>query len=188
MAAGASTATLLVCKYCLREEVKECLKCKSLFCPDHASTYSPNFCKDCFNNFAVVFDKFLRTSSEYDPIEDTVHQTTTSANRIRIEGADWVYYTQWINRLSDEDMKSVYEFHFFILKLIEHHNESRKIAKARKLAQQPMPLSTKTTKEVKIRKEVKQKNMQEELERIGLKPDMVKVMVEAAGITYVTRK
>jgi hypothetical protein len=177
---------LPVCKYCIDDKVKECLKCKSLFCSIHASHFSPNFCKDCFSNLSVIIDKFQRTSTEYDHVHDTVVQSTSTCKRLTIDGPEWIFYTTWIHELSDEELQIVYEFHYFILKLIESANETKKIARARKMKEVSgsHPIGIVTTKDTHVRREAKQKDMQTELEKLKIPVDTIKAMLLAAGITY----
>lgn len=183
MADGAN-GQLVTCKYCLEENVKKCLKCQSLFCSKHSASFSPNFCKDCFNNLAVVMSRFTRTTTEYDPVNDTVEKITSGCARIQLDGPDWIFYSDWIASLSDDDLAVIYEFHYFVLKLIEHDNEVRKVSRARKLASLPTPIGVVTTKTSSTKKEAKPKDMQKELEKLGMNADVIKAMLKAANIEY----
>lgn len=176
--------SLRICKFCNSEDVRECLKCKSLFCAIHAARFSPNFCKDCLTNITAIWEKYNRSTTEYDPINDTLHVVTAGAKKLQLDGADWIFYSAWINELNDDEMQVIYEFHYFVLKLIEHHNEIRKVNKAKKLASAPTPVGIVTTKETKVKKTAEVKNMQAELEKLKLPVDTIKAMLLAAGIPY----
>src|SRR5206468_2597977 len=91
----------LTCRYCEKEEVKQCMKCKRHFCVDHCSKISPNFCQDCFAEVTVIVDKYVKTSEEYDEKSDQVITHRSSARRIRLDGPDWVWYSTAIQLLSD---------------------------------------------------------------------------------------
>jgi hypothetical protein len=175
---------LITCKYCLNENVKKCLKCQSTFCSLHAAVFSPNFCKDCFNNLTAVMSRFTRTTTEYDSVTDTVEKITSGCDRIQLDGPDWIFYSEWIDNLTDDDLATIYEFHYFVLKLIEHDNEVRKVKKARKLASQPTPIGVVTTKTSSVKREAKPKDMQKELEKLNLPEATIRAMLQAAGISY----
>lgn len=178
------SASLVICKYCISEDVKVCIKCKSFFCSIHAARFSPNFCRDCLVNLTAVWEKFSKTTTEYDPVEDTLNTITSGAKRLHIDGADWVFYCAWIDTLSDEELEMVYEFHYFVLKIIEHDNEIRKIKKARKLAAAPTPIGITTTKETRVKRVAEAKDMQAELEKLKLPEAIIRSMLLAAGIPY----
>jgi hypothetical protein len=182
--ADGPNGTLITCKYCLNEQIKLCLKCQSHFCSIHAASFSPNFCKDCFNNLTAVMSRFTRTTTEYDSVTDTVEKITSGCDRIQLDGPDWVFYSEWIANLNDEDLSTIYEFHYFVLKLIEHDNEVRKVKKRDKLAKQPTPIGVITTKTSSSRREAKPKDMQKELEKLGLATDVIRQMLKAANIEY----
>src|SRR5580765_6354873 len=114
MAAEANVA-LVICKYCTEDKVKTCAKCKSYFCSAHAARFSPNFCKECLVNLTAVWEKFSKTtteyhpvedvlntvtSSEYDPVEDVLNTVTSGAKRLHVDGADWVFYSAWVDSLN----------------------------------------------------------------------------------------
>jgi|SRR5580765_984776 len=183
MAAEANVA-LVICKYCTEDKVKTCAKCKSYFCSAHAARFSPNFCKECLVNLTAVWEKFSKTTTEYDPVEDVLNTVTSGAKRLHVDGADWVFYSAWVDSLNDDELEMVYEFHYFVLKLIEHDNEIRKIKKARKLASAPTPIGVKTTKETKVKKTAEVVDMQERLEKMNLPADTIRAMLLAAGISY----
>lgn len=191
MANGEAVLPILrICNYCATQDsLKECIRCGKLYCFMHSATFSPNFCQDCFKNFGAVWDKFIRTTTEYDPVSNSVYHLTKSSDRVRMDGPDYVFYTRWINKISDDDLEQVYEFHYFILKLIEHENEIRKIKHNRALQEKykGIPIGILTTKETRSRREIKQKDMQAELERLGLPKPTVMAMCAAAGITYVEK-
>src|SRR6185312_977680 len=123
---------LIVCAFCTKEDVQKCKRCNRTFCIDHASRFSPNFCQECFKNVTVVVDKFIRKVEDYDHTKDEMVVRTESCDRLRLDGPDYVFYTRWINQLNDDELKSVFEFHYFIVKLIEHENEVRIINRNKK--------------------------------------------------------
>lgn len=176
-------ASLVICKYCTDENVKKCLKCQSPFCALHAAHFSPNFCKDCFQNLNVILGKFTKTTTDYDARTDTLEHHTSGCKQIRLDGPDWIFYTSWIHMLSDDELEQVYEFHYFVLKMIEHENELRKIVKKDRLKKAVIPIGANPL-QVKAKREVKAKDMQKELEKLGLPKDVIIVMLRASGIEY----
>src|SRR5882724_8930247 len=146
-----SAQALPTCKFCLNEQTKVCIRCQSRFCTIHAAKFSPNFCKDCLTNLAATIERFQRTSTEYDALDDKLVTHTSTGTQIKIDGPDWVFYQAWIEQLSDDELREIYEFHYFVLKIIEYDNETRKVKKAKKLATAPTPLSISTTKEARTK-------------------------------------
>lgn len=121
---------LSLCEFdCSSAEVRECLKCHKRFCPLHTSRISLNFCKNCFNNLHLIIDKFERRTESYDEDTDTVVVKSESCKRMRWDGPGWLFTTLWVNQLTDDEFKTAWEFHYFVLKLIEQANESRNIKK-----------------------------------------------------------
>lgn len=152
------------------EQVIQCKKCQRYYCIIHASKFSPNFCQDCFKNLSLIVDKFEKRTEDYNPQTDTVNVRKESCTRLRFDGPDWIFYTAWIDKLSDDDMKTVHEFHFFILKMIEHDNEVRKINHAKKLRDTPLPkgsLQTQTTKTTKTTKTAKPVDLRAMLKKMN---------------------
>jgi len=172
----------LTCKFCLNENIKECIQCGSRFCALHAAKFSPNFCKECLTNLAVIIDTVTRTSTDYDMLDGELVLKAVQANRLRLDGPDWVFYNTWITNLSEEDWLQIYQFHYYVLKRMEAENEIRKVKRARRIAN--APLSTRVTKEVRIKKETKPVDLQESFEKMGLSIDKIKAMLAAVGQTY----
>lgn len=162
--------SILTCAFdCSSEKTKECFKCKRLFCYLHASRVSPNFCQDCFKAFSLLIDKFERRVDDYDEKTDSVLVRKESCKRLQFDGPDWVFYTAWIDTLNDEEAKTVWEFHFFILKLIEHDNETRKIKQNKKIRDNGgifMGANVTTTTSTRTTKTVKQKDPKKEMRKL----------------------
>jgi len=164
-------ASLIKCVFdCSSEETKSCLKCHRNYCILHSSRISSNFCQDCFKNLSLIVDKFERRVEDYDSVTDTVTTKKESCKRLKFDGPDWIFYTAWIDKLTDDELQTVWEFHFFVLKLIEQQNEIRG-AKRRdqlksKSTQFMSGVQVTTTKETRTRKEVKPKDPLIELKKI----------------------
>lgn len=173
---------LLVCKYCLSEQVRECLKCKSRYCVLHAAKFSPNFCKECLPNLSAITNTIMSTSTEYDMLDNELILKTVKHESLRLDGASWIFYSTWIENLNEEDWLEIYQFHYFILKMMEYENEVRKVKKARRAAS--APLSVSMTKQSTTKKVVQAVDMQAKLEKLGIPTATIKAMLQAAGITY----
>jgi hypothetical protein len=163
------TIPLLMCSFdCSSEETKECIKCKRLFCQIHSSRVSPNICQDCFKAFSLIIDRFERRVEDYDDKNDTVLTRKESCKRLKFDGPDWVFYTGWIDTLNDDELKTAWEFHFFIMKIIEHDNETRKIkhnANIRSKGGMFSGVGITTTTSTRTKREVKPKDPKKELRK-----------------------
>lgn len=172
---------LIVCTWCSGEKIKLCAKCNRPFCTLHSSRLTPILCQECFRGVSLVLDRFTRKTEDYDTALDTVITKTESCDRLRLDGPDWVWYTAWIHQLNDDELKIVFEFHYFVIKLIETANEQRKINKSQKLAATSIGV-TKTT-ETKTKKVAKPVDMRKQLEKLGLPEAVIVSMLKAAGVT-----
>ena len=151
-----STVTITLCNWCSSEEVLNCKKCNKPYCSLHASRWSPLFCQDCFGGngkLKVIEDRFVRTVEDYDFVNETLVQRKQDCRRLRMDGEDWVFITKWINSLSDEELESVLEFHFFTIKQIEIANETRQVKRKDALKDKKVKgMGIVTTTETKTRK------------------------------------
>ena len=174
--------SLTVCVFeCSNEETKECLKCKRHFCIFHSNRISPNFCQDCFKQISLIKDKFERRVEDYDLATDTVTVRKESCDRIKLDGPDWVFYTAWIDTLNDDELQGVFEFHFFILKMIETQNEMRgqKYKDKLKGIKFSVGMSVTTTTDKRTKREVKQEDPMKKLKKLfpGKTDDQLKAIM-----------
>ena len=175
----------LTCKFCLNEHFKECLMCKSRYCVLHAAKFSPNFCKDCLVNLSVILNTITRSSTEFDMLDDELVIKSVESKTLQLDGADWLFYSKWIEELPEDQWLEIYQFHYFVLKMMEHENEIRKVKRAKRIAS--APLSVKITKEAKTQKIVQSVDIQANFEKIGLSESAIRAMLLAAGIPYKER-
>lgn len=173
---------LLTCKYCLSEQVRECLACKSRYCVLHAAKFSPNFCKECLSNLSSIMTSNFSTSAEYDLLDNELVLKSIESKRLRLDGPDWIFYSKWIENLNEDNWLEIYQFHYFILKRMEYENEVRKIKKAQRIASSP--LSVKMTKKSETTKKVGPIDMQASLEKLNIPVHTIKAMLAAANIPY----
>jgi hypothetical protein len=182
MASASEPAVQLTsCAYCTNNNVKTCIKCQKVFCSEHASHISPQFCKDCFSQVTVLIDKYTRTTEEYDEINDSVETHKTSARRIRLDGPDYVWYSAAIQLLTDDEIVTQLQFHKFMVSLLEHLDTVRTVKKSQELAKQKVPLSVRTTTETRQKKTVQKKSMRDILKASGVSGDLLEQMLKAAG-------
>jgi hypothetical protein len=176
----------IICSFnCSEQNIQRCRKCNRPFCVMHASRFSPNFCQDCFKNVSIVEDKFSRTFDDYDVKNDKVVIRKESCTRWYIDGPDWPFLNLWIDNLSDDELRIIWNFHFFVMKTIEAENETRKIEKYRKLREAPVPrLMSQTIKTGKgLRKVTSQKTpetpeeMRKRLTKMNLPANVIDMMV-----------
>lgn len=133
--------------HCTEEEIKHCRKCGRNFCIMHANRFSPNFCKECFSNLSYVEAKFTQRIEDYNENTGQVTVTEKSRTRYYMDGPDWPHLKIWIDTLTDDELKSVWGFHYFVMKSIEAENEVRKIKKLKtKREQQAQGISTGSVK------------------------------------------
>jgi hypothetical protein len=149
----------------------------------HCNTFSPNFCKECFKDLAVISDKFKRT---FDYIGDNGQLYIRTEERVRyyLDGMDWPFVTPWIHDLSDDELKSLWVFHHYIMKLIETENDTRNIEKARKLRESPVPrlISSTTVKSTRVTKPSvpeTPESMRARLKKLGIPDVTIDAMIKA---------
>lgn len=181
--------TVCVFGHCTEQDTLKCRKCQRNFCIMHANRFSPNFCKDCFSNLACIEDKFTRTFEDYDAKHDKMIVTNESCTRYYMDGPDWPFLTAWIDSLTDDQLRAIWNFHFFVMKTIEAENEVRKIKKSAKLREYKVEKQVSTTKTTKV-KSVTTKTVQvdtaEELrkkfKKQGLPDAIIDQMITAMGV------
>jgi hypothetical protein len=174
--------TVTICAFdCSEQNVKRCRKCNRPFCIMHSNHFSPNFCKDCFKELAIIEDKFKRTFDEIGNNGQLRHRVE-ERTRYYLDGPDWPFLTPWIDSLSDDELKIMWVFHHYIMKLIETENDTRKIEKYRHLASTPVPKLVTTTKTRSVTK-VTQTETPETLEakwrKLGIDENTITVMIDA---------
>src|SRR5580698_9908419 len=86
---------------CSEQNVQRCRKCNRPFCIMHANHISPNLCKDCFKDIAVISSKFKRTFDEVSS-NGQLHVRTEERIRYYLDGPDWPFVTPWIVGLTDD--------------------------------------------------------------------------------------
>lgn len=173
---------------CEEVKIRKCFKCGRPFCALHSAKFSPHFCQDCFKSLQVVLEKYTRIVEDYDDTTDTLTTKKETCDRIAIDGPDYIFYTTWINKLNDEELKSVFEFHYFIVKLIEHENETRVVKKRSSLSRRPkgigltpsQAIAVTTETETKTKRTAKPKDMRTELRKLGLPESVIETMLKAA--------
>lgn len=170
---------LIVCAFdCTEQNVKRCRKCNRSFCIMHCNHFSPNFCKDCFKDLSIVADKFKRT---FDYIGDNGQLFVHTEQRIRyyMDGMDWPFVTPWIDGLSDEELKIIWVFHHYIMRLIETENDTRNVERNRKLREHVVPkLITGTTTKTRSVTKMAQPDTPETLKAKWLKQGLPLATVE----------
>jgi hypothetical protein len=179
-----TSESIIICAFnCTEQNVKHCRKCQRPFCIMHCNTFSPNFCKECFKDLAVISDKFKRT---FDYIGDNGQLYIRTEERVRyyLDGMDWPFVTPWIHDLSDDELKSLWVFHHYIMKLIETENDTRNIEKARKLREGPVPrlISSTTVKSTRVTKPSvpeTPESMRARLKKLGIPDVTIDAMIKA---------
>lgn len=189
---GDSALPVIYCAFCpvdgfIAEDkaTKLCIKCSKPFCPEHSSKISPNCCKDCFATFSFTVDKFTREDVEYNEKTDTIVTHKSSSRRIRLDGPDYVWYSMAIQRLTDPELESMFQFHRYMVSLLEHTTTVRLVRKSQELAKTPSNnISTVVRTEVKKTRKVKtQKTLREILIASGITdPVQLDAMLAAAGV------
>lgn len=181
-----SSEKLLVCTWCSAEDIRTCLKCNRHFCSLHSSSFSPAFCQECFKKLTLVIDKFTKVHEDYNPTTDAIVRKKEECDRLRLDGPDWVWFTKWVTKLTDDELAVVYEFHYFVLKIIETENEARKIERAHRIREKSgvakSVLSTEKTTEKKVRKTTKVVDLKSQFKKMfPLLPEAaIDAMVAAA--------
>lgn len=183
-----TTDSLITCKFdnCTELDIVYCRKCNRPFCIMHSNRFSPNFCKECFSNLASIEDKFTRTFEDYDSKSDKVTITRESCTRYYMDGPDWPFLQVWIDSLDDNQLKAIWNFHFFVMKTIEAENEVRKIKKLKVLRETPVPRIQKATKIKSVITKTVQIDTAEDLrkkfKKQGLPDAIIEQMITAMGV------
>ena len=125
--------------------------------------------------------KFVRTFEDFDTKNDKLVITKESCTKYYMDGPDWPFLTAYIDTLSDDELKAVWNFHFFVMKLIESENETRKIERQRKIRETPLPVRIITQKTItKVAKAVDTKeDVIKRLQKQGLPQNVIDMMVSA---------
>lgn len=175
--------THITCAFCTEQEFRKCRKCNRNFCIMHANRFSPNFCKECFANLSPIESKFTRTFEDYNTKTEQVVITKESCTRYYMDGPDWPFVGVWIDSLSDDELKGIWNFHFFIMKMIEAENENRKIKNAKRLRETPVPITakivTQTTKKTVTKQQDTPEELRKKLTKQGLPAAVIDMMVKA---------
>lgn len=186
-----TTDDLVICAFekCTELDVVQCRKCQRPFCIMHANKFSPNFCKDCFSNLASLEDKFTRTFEDFDTKADKLIVTRESCTRYYMDGPDWPFLQLWIDSLEDNQLRAIWNFHFFVMKTIEAENEVRKIKKLKKIRETPVDKTLKTSKATKMKSVVTKTvqidtadDLRKRFKKQGLPDAVVEQMIIAMGV------
>ena len=176
---------IITCAFdrCAEMDVHYCRKCERPYCIMHSNRFSPNFCKECFANLACIESKFTRTFEDFDEKTDKLIITKQSCDRYYMDGPDWLFLTIWIDSLNDHELKTIWNFHFFVMKTIEAENEVRKIKKYKKLREMPTPaIGTKSKSAIKITKTVQittSEELRKKFKKQGLPDAIIEQMIQA---------
>lgn len=181
-----TSTEIITCSFnCSEQEVKRCRKCNRPYCILHTSRISPNFCKECFSQLEVIENKFSRTFDDYDVKKDQVILRKETCNRWYMDGPDWPFLNLWIDGLTDEELKMLWNFHYFIMKTIEHENDVRKIEKNRQLQSYKVPrlVSQTTTKKVaKVQTPETPEQLKTKWLKLGIPQATIDQMLQAMGV------
>lgn len=173
------------CFFCQKTESKQCKKCQKYFCIEHASKITSNFCQDCFKDLTVISEKFTKTTEEYDAINDETYTETRVSRRIRMDGPDYVWHTQWIHLMNDAELSVAFEFHKFMVSLIETERDVRKVKKAQKESQESKEytkaVGIKKTTETKVKKEMKSVDLVTKFIKMGMTKELAEQMAAIAN-------
>ena len=119
------------CIYCeasgelYRETAFKCIKCKSSFCEEHASPYSPRYCHKCLKQISVLISKYVRETTVWNHRTEQWETERQACRRIRLDGPDYIWYTYHIPQLTEEQLEQHIEFHKSIVQLIENEHHER---------------------------------------------------------------
>lgn len=183
----ASTPALQCSFSCSEQDPQKCRKCQRLYCPLHASRFSPNFCQECFKNLAIVEDKFSRVFEDYDTKNDKLLIRKEVRTRWFLDGPDWPFLNVWINDLTDDELRVLWVFHHYVMKTIELENETRRVEHVRKLRETHVPRSvSQTTKSTVQRTKTviidTPETIRARLKKQGLPESIIEVMIKAMGV------
>ena len=166
-------------------ETKNCIKCKRVFCPAHASRITQDCCKECFAEFSVVVEEHTKVDTEYDEKSDSIVTHRSSGDRIKLDGPDYVWYNLTVSSLNDAELALSIQFHRYMVSRLALETTIRLVKKTQELQGQPVSkgrIST-TTTTTKTKKVKQQKSLKEILMASGITdPVILASMLAAAGV------
>ena len=168
---------------CPNVNYRVCKKCDRRFCPRHASRVHPQFCQDCMKDVTLLIDKYVKTEEDFDLYSNQMVRHRSSCTRYQMNGPDYIFYSEAIKLLSDDELKTQYEFMNFLRSLIEAEQTTRKVRKLDELRNSPTPkvMSVKTTTTVKKTREAKSVNYFQQFLKLGIPKDTARTMAQQAG-------
>lgn len=112
---------------------KSCAKCGVAYCEHYSSDIDCRFCGNCMVDFKVINSVEIRTENHLNDEGAIVYSKRTRCKVLHLEGSDWLFTTNKISQLSDEDLDATIEYHRAIAGLMLSEREERRVEKYQKL-------------------------------------------------------
>ena len=164
---------------------RQCVKCKQPFCIEHSSKIDPTYCEHCLIDVTLTEDTFQRITEDYDEETDQiVTKKSPIAKRIKLNGADWAFHTERINKQSDEELKLTLQFYKASVSLMEMELVSRKVKQtvlgittAQGRIGSKKVTDTTVRKITKVKKPVDLEGLLKKMKDLGLTQEQIKSML-----------
>lgn len=158
-----------------------CGKCGRAYCDAHTSKIDTKFCQECMSQVTVIEDTFKRSEEEYDEDKDQVVTHTQECKVIKFSGPDWVWNSRKIRTMTDDELKTVLEYHRGMVYSIEQEITTRKVQAIYKDYGGNSITKIKKTTEVKSKKVAKTKtvtgaDLAAAVKKMNLSPEQLKAL------------
>jgi hypothetical protein len=172
-------------------EQYNCLRCKCKINNEvKASKFDPAYCVHCMADIQVLDDTFTRTETEYNKKKDVMTVITSKCRQISFAGADWVWHSKRIAELTDDELKSQFEYHRATVAQMELEIMTRNVKKAHQnygLPGQHSSISVTRVSEVKkskitkVEKSVNLTSLGIALQKLHLTPEQISQLFAGVG-------
>lgn len=187
-----------VCSVCmsanLLEEIKiaRCATCNKIYCVHFASAIDPAHCLECLSEISLIKETVVKEYQHYNEDTDVVTTYRRKAERIKLEGMNWLFAQRKQAILTDDEIELAVEYHRSYLNGLLGEREARRVAKAHRFAGVQMPsgspdrsvTTTKTKKTIKSTKEEKTvQGILQSLNASGLSAADILKLLQGTGVT-----
>lgn len=165
--------------------IRKCIRCGEHFCLAHVSKIDPSACERCVKDVVVSDTVFEKTETDWDAKKDRLVTHTQKCRQVTLSGEDWVWLTRRIATLSDDELKSVIQYHKATVSAIEAELTERTIKRFQTNAVVPgqpqisvRTVTTKTTTRVAKPKQPDISKLASAIKTLGLSPEKLQELLK----------
>ena len=127
--------TIPCCAKCdSKDETKICKRCSVVFCSHFASTTDNRYCGNCMADFCVKETIMEKVVDHFRNDGTVSFSRKFQCKHMKLEGNDWLFATNLIPDMSDQDIEAAIEYHKSNVSLMLMEREARKLERYHKLA------------------------------------------------------